>query len=202
MSYSGAGAFVINSAGQPVVTGTVISSTVFNALTADLATGLSTAICKDGQTATSARIPFAQGISSTLATDATSTTTGSIITAGGISCVKALWVGGLVNITGAVTLLSTLNVTGDINSTTGGIIATTALQTKGGIVYLGPTAAATECMFKTDGAIIIKARLADDSGYATFDAGDYKVGGVAGVDFGPAHPASITIVKGIVTACS
>lgn len=41
MSFS-SGTFSINSTGQPVVTGTVISSTAFNALTADLATGLST----------------------------------------------------------------------------------------------------------------------------------------------------------------
>lgn len=59
MSYNGSGTFVINSAGQPVVTGTVISSTAFNALTGDLATGLSTAITKDGQTVVTANIPFA-----------------------------------------------------------------------------------------------------------------------------------------------
>jgi hypothetical protein len=93
MAYNGSGTFNITTAGQPVVTGTVISSTAFNALTADLATGLSTAITKDGQTTTTSRILFAQGISSTLVTDATSTTTGSIITAGGISCQKALFVG-------------------------------------------------------------------------------------------------------------
>ena len=58
MSYNGSGTFQINTTGQPVVTGTVISSTAFNALTADLATGLSTAITKDGQTATTARIPL------------------------------------------------------------------------------------------------------------------------------------------------
>ena len=65
MSYNGSGTFQINSSGQPVVTGTVISSTAFNALTADLATGLSTAITKDGQTTTTALIPFAAGMSST-----------------------------------------------------------------------------------------------------------------------------------------
>lgn len=58
MSYNGSGTFVINSSGQPVVTGTVISSTVFNAFTADIATGLSTAICKDGQTTLTGNIPF------------------------------------------------------------------------------------------------------------------------------------------------
>jgi hypothetical protein len=59
MSYNGSGTFVINSTGQPVVTNTVISSTAFNALTADLATGLSTALTKDGQTAVTANIPMA-----------------------------------------------------------------------------------------------------------------------------------------------
>lgn len=93
MSYNGSGTFQINTSGQPVVAGTVISSTAFNALTADLATGLSTAITKDGQTTTTARIPFAQGINSTLATDATSSSTGSIITAGGVGIAKALNVG-------------------------------------------------------------------------------------------------------------
>ena len=93
MSFNGSGTFVVNSSGQPVITGTVISSTAFNALTADLATGLSTCVTKDGQTATTVRVPFAFGINSTLTTDATSATTGSIITAGGISMQKALWVG-------------------------------------------------------------------------------------------------------------
>lgn len=106
MSYNGSGTFQINTSGQPVVAGTVISSTAFNALTADLATGLSTAITKDGQTTTTARIPFAQGISSTLTTDSSSTTTGSIITAGGVGIVKNLYVGANTNIAG------TLGVTG------------------------------------------------------------------------------------------
>jgi hypothetical protein len=106
VSYNGSGTFQINTSGQPVVAGTVISSTAFNALTADLATGLSTAITKDGQTTTTARIPFAAGISSTLTTDSTSTTTGSIITAGGVGIVKNLYVGANTNIAG------TLGVTG------------------------------------------------------------------------------------------
>lgn len=58
MSFSGSGVFNINSAGQPVVSGTVISSSTFNTLTADLATGLSTCITKDGQTTVTANIPM------------------------------------------------------------------------------------------------------------------------------------------------
>jgi hypothetical protein len=58
MSFNGSGTFNINSTGQPVVTNTVISSTAFNALTADLATGLSTTLTKDGQTTPTANIPM------------------------------------------------------------------------------------------------------------------------------------------------
>jgi hypothetical protein len=111
VSYNGSGTFQINTSGQPVVTGTVISSSAFNALTADLATGLSTAITKDGQTTATARIPFAQGITSTLVTDSSSTSTGSIITAGGVGIAKNLYVGVNANIAG------TLSVTGSTTLT-------------------------------------------------------------------------------------
>jgi hypothetical protein len=111
MSYNGSGTFQINTSGQPVVTGTVISSSAFNALTADLATGLSTAITKDGQTATTVRIPFAQGINSSLTTDTTSGSTGSIYTAGGLGIAKALFVGTTLNY-GGVTLSASVTGTG------------------------------------------------------------------------------------------
>ena len=58
MSFS-SGTFSINSSGQPVVAGTVISTTAFNALTADLATGLSTAVLKDGTQTMTASLPMA-----------------------------------------------------------------------------------------------------------------------------------------------
>ena len=126
MSYNGSGTFQINTTGQPVVTGTVISSSAFNALTADLATGLSTAITKDGQTTTTARIPFAAGINSSLATDSSSTSTGSIITAGGVGVAKALYVGTTANVAGAATLGSTL--------TYGGVTLTNAVTGTGKMV--------------------------------------------------------------------
>ena len=104
MSYNGSGTFNINSTGQPVVAGTVITASAFNALTTDLATGLTTAITKDGQTTTTARITFAQGFTSSLTTDSSSVSTGSIITAGGVGIAKALFVGTTANVAGAVTL--------------------------------------------------------------------------------------------------
>jgi hypothetical protein len=104
MSYNGSGTFNINTTGQPVVAGTVISSSAFNSLTNDLATGLTTAITKDGQTTTTARITFAQGFTSSLTTDSSSVSTGSIITDGGMGVAKNLYVGGTLNVTGSTSL--------------------------------------------------------------------------------------------------
>ena len=59
MSFNGSGVFQINTAGQPVTANTLIEASVFNALTADLATGLSNCVTKDGQTVVTANIPMA-----------------------------------------------------------------------------------------------------------------------------------------------
>lgn len=139
MSYNGSGTFNINSAGQPVVTGTVISSTAFNALTADLGTGLSTALTKDGQTVATARIPFAAGINSSLVTDATSTTTGSIITAGGVGVAKALFVGTTANIAGATTLAGVTATTGAFTTVSATTTASSAAVTINGTNATGGT---------------------------------------------------------------
>ena len=133
MSYNGSGTFQINTSGQPVVTGTSISSTVFNALTADLATGLSTAITKDGQTTTTARIPFALGINSTLVTDATNTTSGSIITAGGVGIAKALFVGTTANVAG---LTASSAVATDASKN---LVSVTNTGTGNNVLATGPT---------------------------------------------------------------
>ena len=156
MSYNGSGTFVINSTGQPVVSGTVISSTAFNALTADLGTGLSTALTKDGQTTATARIPFAQGISSTLVTDASSTTTGSIITAGGVGIAKALYVGTLANVAGAATFSSTINkvtVTAPATSATLTIADGASLVTSGAYSLTLTSTATTNVTLPTTGTL-------------------------------------------------
>lgn len=59
MPYNGAGLFTLYSPGNPVVTGTTISSTWANNTLSDIATGLSTAVTKNGQTVVTANIPMA-----------------------------------------------------------------------------------------------------------------------------------------------
>lgn len=58
MSFNGAGTFSLP-AGNPVVTNTTVSSTVHNNTMTEIASGLSNAICKDGQTTITANIPMA-----------------------------------------------------------------------------------------------------------------------------------------------
>lgn len=58
MAYNGSGTFNLYSPGNPVVTGTTISSSWANSTLSDIATGLSTAVCKDGQTTITANIPM------------------------------------------------------------------------------------------------------------------------------------------------
>ena len=104
MSFSGAGVFNINSTGQPVVAGTTISSSTFNALTADLATGLSTCITKDGQQTVTANIPWANYRltavgAGTAATDAAN-----------VGQVQSR-VSGLITVTGTDTLVGTMSPT-------------------------------------------------------------------------------------------
>ena len=113
MSFNGSGTFVINSSGQPVVANTVISSTVFNALTADLATGLSTCITKDGQTTPTANIPmgtfkFTNLGNGSAATD--SATLGQVQA----STTKLVTVAGADTITGTMTPALTAYATGQM----------------------------------------------------------------------------------------
>ena len=101
MSFNGSGTFVINSAGQPVVANTVISATTFNALTADLANGLSTCITKDGQTTPTANIPMGGFKITNLATGTAATDAATVaqIQSNGAA---------LVTVTGTDTLVGTL----------------------------------------------------------------------------------------------
>lgn len=113
MSYDGSGTFNINTAGQPVVTGTVISSTAFNALTADLATGLSTAITKNGQTVVTANIPLG-GFKVTGLGAGTSLTDAANVGQLRSSAVNYVTVAGTNTITGTMTPSLTAYATGNM----------------------------------------------------------------------------------------
>ena len=82
MSFNGSGLFAINSSGQPVVSSTLITATAFNALTADLATGLSTCLLKDGTQTVTADLPIGgfklTGLGTGLASRTSSARTGDI----------------------------------------------------------------------------------------------------------------------------
>ena len=59
MSFNGSGTFQPYVPGNPVVTGTVISSTAFNATIQDIAAGLSNTVTRDGQSPLTANLPAA-----------------------------------------------------------------------------------------------------------------------------------------------
>jgi len=139
MSYNGSGTFQINTSGQPVVTGTVISSTAFNSLTSDLATGLSTAITKDGQTVTTVQIPFAQGLRSTLVTDSSSISTGSIITDGGVGIAKNLYVGGIANFSAQPIFTSLTASSAVATDASKGLVSVTNTGTGSNVLGTAPT---------------------------------------------------------------
>ena len=71
MAFNGSGTFALYNPGNPVVTGTTISSTWANNTLSDIATGLSTCVTKDGQTTATQRVPFAAGISTNSITEQT-----------------------------------------------------------------------------------------------------------------------------------
>lgn len=68
------------------------------------------------------------------------------------------------------------------------------------VKFFGATASSYLLWDESADALIINAGTADLGTSCEADA--YTVGGVAGIDFGSAAPALITVVKGIVTACS
>jgi hypothetical protein len=102
---------------------------------------------KDGQTTTTARIPFAQGINSTLVTDSTNTTSGSIITAGGVGIAKALYVGTTANVTGVATfsaqpIFSSLTASSAVaTDASKGLVSVTNTGTGNNVLATAPTIA-------------------------------------------------------------
>lgn len=91
--FNGSGTYVISGTGLPYVTGTTISSTVANQLNADLATGLSNVICKDGQSTPTNNIPMGAFKLTGLGV---ATATGDALSYGNIGTMSALTVTNIV----------------------------------------------------------------------------------------------------------
>ena len=184
MSFNGSGTFVINSSGQPVVTNTVISSTAFNALTADLGTGLSTTITKDGQTTTTAKIPFAFGLSAAAASNFAAGTVAapglylSTDTGTGLYRIGANNYGVAVSGAKVLDIASTgLAVTGTLSATTGAAVG-------------GATAGAGGIAFPATAVAVANANTLDD-----YEEGTWTPNQGSGLTVVGAFSSSGTYVK-------
>ena len=97
--------------------------------------GTAAGLTFDGTTLTAHTLMVSTGaLTVSLATDSTSISTGAAIVAGGVGITKALWVGGLANIAGAVTLQSTLALANTLTLTNA---STAEIKVVRGSVSLG-----------------------------------------------------------------
>jgi uncharacterized protein (DUF1330 family) len=161
MSYNGSGTFNINTPGQPVVTGTTISSTAFNSLTADLATGLSTALTKDGQTTPTANLTLG-GYKITnlgLGTVSTDAARMSQLQSGGATY---------------ITVTGSDNITGTLSP------SLTAYTTGGLYTFIVATTNTTTVTLNIDG---LGAKVVNRSGSYALVAGDLVTGQVVLVEY-------------------
>ena len=143
LSFNGTGTFNINTAGQPVVTGTVISSATFNLLTADLGTGLSTCLTKDGQSTPTANIPMGTYKLTGLGV---ATATGDALSFGRVATISTLTLTTPLATASGGTALASFTSGGALYAT-----STTALTTGTLPVASGGTGAVTF----TDGGVMI-----------------------------------------------
>jgi len=120
---NGAGTYNLP-AGQPVVTGTVISSTTFNTLTSDIATALTASIANDGQTVPVANLPMG-GFKLTGLGDAT-VANDAIRYNGALGTPSS---GTVTNLTGT----ASININGTVGSTTPTTGKFTTVTATGGI---------------------------------------------------------------------
>jgi hypothetical protein len=141
MARNGAGTYSLpaNSI-NPAVAGTVIEAADFNETLPDIATALTASIAIDGQTTTTARVPFSQGVStgagtnSATAYSATSdTTSGLYFPAANQVALSAGGVAALTSTSTVCTVPIALTVTG-VLSANGGITTTTMTASGAGSV--------------------------------------------------------------------
>jgi len=188
MSFNGSGTFVINSTGQPVVTNTVISSTAFNALTADLATGLTTTLTKDGQTTATANIPMGTfkftGLGAgSAATD--SANYGQLQTAVQNSTGSFLTVSGTDTITATVTPSLTAYAVGQT-------FKFIAAATNTGAVTINISALGAKSIVKNGSTALAAGELVSGAMYQiVYDGTNFQLIGAGGVTAGKAIAFSI-----------
>lgn len=184
-------------AGNPVVTGTTISSTTHNNTESDIASALSTAILKDGTQTCTAAIPFVTGVTTTSTTFAVFNTTATTINAFGGASV-ALNMGhasgtntvlGATTFSQAMTLSSTVNkvtLTAPATSATLTIANTGSLITSGAYAITLTATAATNVTLPTSGTLATTAQLPPSPGQLTNSIGaDVALNNVSNYFDGP-----------------
>jgi hypothetical protein len=142
MARNGAGTYVLPSNGiNPAVAGTPIESADFNETLPDIATALTASIAIDGQTTTTARIPFSQGVSAAGAaapsapafTAVSDTSSGLYFPAANQVGLSAGGIAALTSTSTVCTVPIALTVTG-VLSANGGITTTTLTASGAGSV--------------------------------------------------------------------
>lgn len=112
MAYNGSGTFTIQTPGNPVVTGTAIASTVQNATMTEIAGGLSTALCRDGQSTPTGNIKLG-GFKLINVGPGTAATDGVIVSQLQTGSNKFITAAGTNTITGTMNPTLTAYATGD-----------------------------------------------------------------------------------------
>ncbi len=191
MSFS-SGTFTLV-AGNPVVTGTTISSTTHNNTMTDIATGLSTAVLKDGTQVCTAAIPFVTGVTTTSTTFAVFNTVATTINAFGAATTTNIG-----NASGTTNILGTANLT----QITGDAVATQAQQETAtattlfvcpGRQHFHPSAAKVWCQAGVAGNIASSYNMT-----SVTDVGTGQIAFIIGTDFSSSNWCSI--VQGLIGA--
>ncbi|CAB4171411.1 hypothetical protein UFOVP1095_33 [uncultured Caudovirales phage] len=176
MAYNGSGTFNLYTPGNPTITGTTISSSWANNTLSDLATGLTTAVTKDGQTVTTGSIPFAAGIS-----------------VGGAFVVDSS--GNLAVTTNKFTVAASSG-----NTAVAGTLAVTGHTTFEGVTSTGATG--TGKLVYDTSPVLVTPNLGTPSALvgtnitgtgASFTAGAVAVGGITGLGTGVATALAVNV---------
>ena len=116
MAFNGSGTYSLYATGNPVIAGTTISSTWANNTLNDIATGLTTCITKNGQTTTTAVIPFAEGVSVPTGKSVTGAGTASIAGFKTVAAATGMAVGGATPGAGGLAFPATAVAVSDVNT--------------------------------------------------------------------------------------